>query len=75
MSLANIQGRLSRTEMKNIMAGSDGCSSKPCTLYDGATGLTYPGYCGFSNPGLICECVTTYGVYLPPEGQQSHCVA
>lgn len=26
MSLANIQGKLSRTEMKNIMAGSgDGC--------------------------------------------------
>lgn len=26
MSLANIQGKLSRTEMKNIMAGSGGCS-------------------------------------------------
>ena len=25
MSLANIQGKLSRTEMKNIMAGSGGC--------------------------------------------------
>lgn len=26
MSLANIQGKLSRTEMKNIMAGSAGCN-------------------------------------------------
>ena len=25
MSLANIKGKLSRTEMKNIMAGSGGC--------------------------------------------------
>jgi len=25
MSLANIQGKLSRAEMKNIMAGSGGC--------------------------------------------------
>ena len=34
MSLANIQGKLSRTEMKNIMAGSGGysCTSPeaPC---------------------------------------------
>lgn len=27
MSLVNIQGKLSRTEMKNIMAGSGSCSA------------------------------------------------
>lgn len=33
MSLANIQGKLSRAEMKNIMAGSGSCPSGqiPCT--------------------------------------------
>lgn len=30
MSLANIQGKLSRTEMKNIMAGSASCSTTDC---------------------------------------------
>lgn len=32
MSLANIQGKLSRAEMKNIMAGSgtSNCNSDPC---------------------------------------------
>ncbi len=28
MSLANIQGKLSRAEMKNIMAGSGDCQSR-----------------------------------------------
>lgn len=30
MSLANIQGKLSRTEMKKIMAGSADCSLAGC---------------------------------------------
>jgi len=30
MSLANIEGKLSRAEMKKIMAGSDGCNAQPC---------------------------------------------
>ncbi len=44
MSLANIKGKLSRTEMKNIMAGDGGnaaCDSScsgPCTLTSGAGG-------------------------------------
>lgn len=31
MSLANIQGKLSRTEMKKIMAGSGTCQAKVAT--------------------------------------------
>jgi hypothetical protein len=44
MSLANIQGKLSRTEMKKIMAGSEaGCSAQcldteSCTRSDNSTG-------------------------------------
>ena len=34
MSLANIQGKLSRTEMKNIMAGSGGSGECPYTACD-----------------------------------------
>jgi len=30
MSLANLQGKMSRKEMKNIMAGSGGCNNKIC---------------------------------------------
>jgi hypothetical protein len=54
MSLANIQGKMSRTEMKNIMAGSDGgwgcieelkwdCSMNPGNNQDQCC------------PGLKCE--------------------
>lgn len=43
MSLANIQGKLSRAEMKNIMAGSGTCAArwdKCCTTSDCCTGLS-----------------------------------
>lgn len=58
MSLANIQGKLSRDEMKNIMAGTApggtacNCNSKDdCTTWNelciaGCTGGTGAGYCG-----------------------------
>ena len=74
MSLANIQGKLSRTEMKNIMAGSGGCSTNACTVYTGSS--TYSGTCGYYNLGgglFACECVTAYGFYNP-SGGTSHCV-
>lgn len=45
MSLANMQGRLSRSEMKNIMAGSDGTGCYKCC---------YP------NGGLCSECAFSY---------------
>ena len=60
MSLANIQGKLSRTEMKNIMAGTGGSNCKcyvSCPVgtfisvacdYSGSGGL--PGYV----PGYVC---------------------
>jgi hypothetical protein len=82
MSLANIQGKLSRKEMKNIMAGSGGaCLSRSCTLY--ANGQTYSGSCGIrgyngsggsTNPTWAsCLCQTSYGPYFPSSGT-SHCV-
>jgi len=58
MSLANIQGKLSRADMKNIMAGSGGgtpctsnsdCGSRTTTCSGGTT-LTFPGRC-YSNGG------------------------
>ncbi len=67
MSLANIQGKLSRTEMKNIMAGSGsggGCRSGGCGVYSGGT--TYWGQCttfihgvhAGSSPSTHCMCWT-----------------
>ena len=58
MSLATIQGKLSRAEMKNIMAGSgDNCSvNGPCT------GICYAGnILGACSPAIIggatlCAC-------------------
>jgi len=59
MSLANIQGKLSRTEMKNIMAGSgtsgcgSGCSGS-CTIKCG--GITYDNGTCRSGPSGTCNC-------------------
>ncbi len=55
MSLANIQGKLSRTEMKNIMAGSGGTNN--C----GITCTTAKG-CKAVNKGDQCENCTENGV-------------
>ncbi len=69
MSLANIQGKLSRAEMKNIMAGSgSGCRSGSCSLY--VNGTTYHGFCSAEvvhNGGgtYNCRCFTSYGSYIP----------
>ena len=82
MSLATIQGKLSRAEMKKIMAGSGGyCSNSQCTLF--ANGQIYTGTCGTYGGigpggtvlgiGSICECQTQYGIYQP-NGGVSHCV-
>ena len=67
MCLANIQGKLSRTEMKNIMAGSgdgDGgcmstgyCASGSCRVRSGRIGYCYAN--GESGNGR-CYCVTAY---------------
>lgn len=58
MSLANIKGKLSRAEMKNIMAGSEGSniscfSTAQCVSFTGnghtccwpRLGFLYPGTC------------------------------
>ena len=61
MSLANIQGKLTRAEMKNFMAGSgtNVCSEKSqaectkiaCTFQNGGTGT-----CGWSTALTRCVC-------------------
>ena len=55
MSLANIQGKLSRTEMKNIMAGSGGASC----VQDGSSCPFWAGCCN--------ECLATFvcGTHKP----------
>ena len=59
MSLANIKGKLSRAEMKNIMAGSGaaGCNSScnnTCTQSDGRSGTCH------ANSAAKCFCVSVY---------------
>jgi hypothetical protein len=60
MSLANLQGKLSRAEMKNIMAGSGGTSCNqngmalcfgPCTFSGGGGGS-----CQWSFGATKCVC-------------------
>jgi hypothetical protein len=46
MSLANIQGKLSRTEMKNIMAGSTAYAYKCCIGSECTPCSTTQGQCG-----------------------------
>ncbi len=59
MSLANIQGKLSRAEMKSIMAGSGSCPTA-CGKKVGNT--TYVGTCKSTttNSGTFCVC-SVYG--------------
>ncbi len=63
MSLANMDGKLTRKEMKNIMAGSSGCKTVSCSVY--VSGTTYYGSCGGKSGGntLSCYCLTSYGDY------------
>jgi hypothetical protein len=73
MSLANIQGKLSRSEMKNIMAGSSytRCRNGSCQVY--SSGSLYSGYCGTavhsgshsgSSPSTHCMCISSLGHYI-----------
>jgi hypothetical protein len=66
MSLADIQGKLSRAEMKKIMAGFNQCSTMfdwcdiaPCAFSDG----NGTGACEKNTLGTKCYCV---GVSIPP---------
>lgn len=56
MSLANIQGKLSRTEMKKIMAGSTGtiCARQGTPCGDGGTCMAGDDYDGGSDQGCCC---------------------
>ena len=61
MSLANIQGKMSRSEMKNIMAGSgEYCSLLTCfgscIVYGGACGEVTGGHCGRGASDRRCYC-------------------
>jgi len=54
MSLANIQGKLSRPEMKKIMAGSGPCSSTNCGGTSGQ--VCCPGLeCNGAPPNTSCQ--------------------
>ncbi len=54
MTLASIQGKLSRTEMKNIMAGSGvSCSTKDCFAI--VNGVTKSAICTTNGDGT-CNC-------------------
>ena len=65
MSLANIQGKLSRAEMKNIMAGS-GISSSCGSVSNCSTGTecTFEngkkGKCGLHTHSTVCGCIGGY---------------
>jgi hypothetical protein len=82
MSLAAIQGKLSRNEMKQIMAGSGGGAIckwfGTCTVY--SNGTTYSGTCGVythsgAHPGSSasshCMCITGLGHYTTTSGSYS----
>jgi hypothetical protein len=52
LSLLNAEGNLSRSEMKNIMAGSNFSSCGSCS------GPSFPGGSGcYSGPGTGCLCM------------------
>ena len=58
MSLANIQGKLSRAEMKNIMAGSgSGTCGSGCNLSCSVAcnGRVISGTCGANARGCFCS--------------------
>ncbi len=61
MSLANVQGKLSRNEMKNIMAGDapgGGTCAAPCNMscFVQCGGQSTPGECGVNQVSGKCGC-------------------
>lgn len=70
LGLDSLKGKLSRAEMKDIMAGTAAYCviGLSCSLYDGSK--TYYGECdagfgGGSGGYMECGCSTSYGVYTP----------
>ena len=63
MSLVNLQGKMSRKEMKEVMAGSAGTCSGTCyrTTFMGSTSGTCESSTLWSNgiPTTFCECNVT----------------
>ena len=57
ISLANIQGKLSRNEMKNIMAGSGGGG----TCYDGSGGCLTGNACQIDGVDGFCLHISNQG--------------
>ena len=64
MSLTEVQGKLSRAEMKNVMAGSGstGCENRDSSNCEGTpcTGSSNTGKCVWSNKRSICQCATAF---------------
>ena len=67
MSLVNIQGKLSRTEMKNIMAGSGGTCPTFCWNYStSALGTCTPASFGCTcSAGGMCSQKTHFEDTIP----------
>ena len=67
MSLANIQGKLSRVEMKNIMAGLNGGTTCSCNSSDQCTAtneLCMNSGCDQGSSGYVgtCGCPSVPGI-------------
>jgi len=65
MSLANIQGKLSRTEMKNIMAGRSRCDDCTQLCHRDDNGDYGFGMCSPSTGGTSCHnyCCSSSNTY------------
>jgi len=75
---------LSPAEQKHVLGGFEdpgtgGCATSQCSVYDGSTGTTYYGDCGyvpmpgFPPPTARCECDTELGYYDLPPGRMPSC--
>ena len=60
MSLANIQGKLSRVEMKNIMAGSGSGTNCAASCTGSCTASGHSGKCATNSGSGRCNCVAVF---------------
>lgn len=67
ISLSNVISKLSRNQMRYVMAGSGGmnCKTGGCSVYDSNSGQTYSGTCQGTtgNNSTSCYCLTALGSY------------
>jgi hypothetical protein len=79
LSLSNVIGKLTRNEMRYVMAGSGStCKTSDCTVYDSNTGMTHTGTCEstWGNNIVTCYCLSSLGDYnVGNSSGMSHCFA